>query len=407
MGYLDTIYSPLGLWTSYRNASIIGAILLTGSQLMYLTRVFILTSQPLFAQGVESLLSNQPGIKVIGVAIVGPDVFAQVQAAAPDVVIIEAKGGEQSRLVAQVLESLPGAKVIGLTLEDNRIHTYYQQMKQGYCVEDLLEAIREPLDWYGRSPEALRLFILFQGHYGQRILDNVRRFAPKAWSVDAWRAPSDLPLVVDDPLTFLPARLPGADMVLSLGESASVAQLLPSVVERTGARAVIAPVDNVTWLPDGLARQLRVELTEMGVTSVFPKPFCSLTERSYNVRQQEVSFDDSWIGEFAQYFGRPVLRIKCDAEEHVRRITAVEVERDAACGCARAVARQLVGVDVREAIIQAGLFHHHCPCLATMRVDPGLGEPLIQASGGFMRQAVEVEIAPYLPQAAAGKLGTR
>jgi len=55
-------------------------------------------------------------------------------------------------------------------------------------------------------------------------------------------------------------------------------------------------------------------------------------------------------------------------------------------------------VDVREAIIQAGLFHHHHPCLATMRVDPSLGEPLIQASGNFMRRAVEVEIAPYLPQ---------
>ena len=34
-----------------------------------------------------------------------------------------------------------------------------------------------------------------------------------------------------------------------------------------------------------------------------------------------------------------------------------------------------------------------------MRVDPGLGEPLIQASGDFMRQAVEVEIALLMPQA--------
>ena len=36
---------------------------------MYPTRVFILASRPLFAQGVESLLSGQPGIKVIGVGI--------------------------------------------------------------------------------------------------------------------------------------------------------------------------------------------------------------------------------------------------------------------------------------------------------------------------------------------------
>jgi hypothetical protein len=370
---------------------------------MHTTRVFILASRPLFAQGVQSLLSGQPGIDVVGVATAGmetrptdPDVLAQAQAAFPDVVIIEAKGEEQGRLVTKVLESIPRAKVVGLTLEDNRIHTYYQQMIQGRRVEDLLEAIREPVDRYSRSPEALRLFVLFQGHYGQRILDNVRRFAPETWTMDAWRAPSDLPPVVDDPLSFLPLHLPTADLVLSLGESPSAAQLLPSVVERAGARAVIAPVDNVAWLPDGLVRQLRNWLAEMGVAAAFPKPFCSLTEGSYNVRQQEVSFEDPWIGEFARRFGRPVFQIECDG----RKITKAGVERDAACGAARDVARQLIGVDVREAVVQSGLFHHHYPCLATMRVDPGLGEPLIQAAGDFVRKAVEVKIAPYLPQGA-------
>lgn len=371
---------------------------------MHPTRVFILASQPLFAQGVQSLLSGQPGIEVVGVATpsappsregapVGPDMLAQVQAVVPDVVIVEARGEEQGRLIAEVLEYTPGVKVIGLTLEDNRIFTYYQQMKQGRRVEDLLEAIREPLDWGSPSPEALRLLILFQGYYGKRILESIRHFAPQAWTIEAWRIPSALPLVVDDPLAFLPMHLPATDLVLSLGESGSVAQLLPSVVERTGARVVIAPVDNVAWLPDGLVRQLRARLREMGVAAAFPKPFCSLTERSYNVRQQEVSFEDPWIGEFARYFGRPVFRIEC----HGQQITKVEVKRDAACGCARAVARQLVGVDVREAVIQAGLFHHHYPCLATMRVDASLGEPLIQASGDFTRQAVEVEIALCLP----------
>jgi hypothetical protein len=361
---------------------------------MNLSRVFILASQPLFAQGVQSLLSGQPGIEVVGFAVVGPDTFAQVQAAAPDVVIIEAGGEEQSRLVAKVLKSIPGAKVVGLTLEDDRIHTYYQQMKHGRRVEDLLEAIRGPVDWRGRSPEMLRLLVLVEGPYGQRILENVRRFAPAAWTVEGWRVPSALPLVVDEPLEFLPMHLPAADLALSLGESTSTAQLLPGVVERTGARAVIAPVDNVAWLPDGLARQLGSQLMEMGVGAVFPKPFCSLTERSYNVRQQEVSFDDPWIGEFARHFGRPAFRIECDGE----RIVEAEVERDAACGCGRSVARQLVGVDVREAVLQAGLFHHHYPCRATMRVDPGLGEPLIQTSGNFVRRAVEAEIASYLQQ---------
>jgi len=366
------------------------------------TRVFILASQPLFAQGVQSLISSRSGIEIVGVATIGPDAIAQVEAADPEVVIVEAGAKEQGRLVAQVLDVVPRAKVVGLTSEDNRIHTYYQQMRQGRRVEDLLEAIGEPLDWRIQGPGTLQLFVLFQGHYGQRILENVRRFAPKAWKVDAWRAPAHLPQVVDDPLAFLPMYLPAADLVLSLGEGPGVAQLLPSIAERTGARAVIAPIDNVAWLPEGLGRQLRIWLMEMGVKAAFPKPFCSLTERGYNTRQQKVSLDDPVIGEFARHFGRPVFRIVCDpADASGRvRIAAVEVRRDTPCGSARAVARQLVGIDVQDAIVQAGLFHHHYPCMATMRVDPVLGEPLIQASGGFMRQAVEAEIAPHLSQPA-------
>lgn len=360
---------------------------------MYHRRVFILTSQTLFAQGVQSLLSGHPGINVVGAAVVGSDLLDQVREAAPDVIIVEAELEEQGRLVTKLMECTPGARVIGLTLEDNRLHIYYQQTKESRGVDDLFEAIREPLELGERRLEDLRLLVLFQGHYGKRILENVKRSSGESWTVNAWRASSALPLVVDDPLAFLPMHLPRADLVLSLGESPSAAQLVPSIVERTGARAAIAPVDNASWLPPGLARQLRTQLREIGVTAVFPKPFCSLTEHCYNVRQHEVSYDDPWIAEFARRFGRPVFEIECD-EQQVR---TVEVERDSACGCAQAVARQLVGVEVQEAVQEAGLLHHHYPCLATMRVDPGLGEPLIQASGDLMRRAVEVEIASHLP----------
>lgn len=364
------------------------------------TRVFILASQALFAEGVQSLLSEQPSIEVVGVASCNtnhsegpdPEVFKQIQAAEPDVVIVEATGGGKSRLVAQVLECAFSAKVIGLTLEDNRIYTYYQEMKQGRSVEDLVEAIHAPTEWDSRRIKDLRLFILYQGHYGQRILDNVRRFAPKTWKVEAWRPPAALPQVVDDPQEFLPLHLPTVDLILSLSESPSAAQLLPGVVERTGAQAIVAPIDNADWLPDGLARQLSAQLTMMDVVAVFPKPFCSLTEDSYNAREHAVSFDSPWIAEFARHFGQPAFQIECNNEQ----VSKAKVKRDTACGCARDVARQLTGLNVNDAVIQAGLFQHHYPCLATMRVDATLGEPLIQVSGNFMRQAVETEIAACL-----------
>jgi hypothetical protein len=366
------------------------------------THVFILASQTLFAEGVQSLLSEQSDIKVVGVASCnpnnedGPDpnVFKQIQAAEPDVVIVEATGGEKSWLVAQVLECALSAKVIGLTLEDNRIYTYFQQMKQGHSVEDLVDAIRAPAEWNSRSIDELRLFVLYQGRYGQRILDNIRRFAPKTWKLEAWRVPTALPQVVDDPDEFLPLHLPTVDLILSLGESPSAAQLLPGIIERSGAQTIVAPIDNTDWLPEGLARQISVQLTKMDIVAVFPKPFCSLTEDSYNVREQAISFDSPWIAEFARHFGRPAFRIECTNGT----IAKAKVKRDTACGCGRDVARQLVGLDANDAVIQAGLFQHHYPCLATMRVDPVLGEPLIQVSGNLMRQAVEVEIAACLPE---------
>ena len=74
----------------------------------------------------------------------------------------------------------------------------------------------------------------------------------------------------------MPAAMEPADLVLSFAEHRGVAELIPDVVERTGAKAVVAAVDNETWLPRGLARQLRGWLAEMGVVCVTPKPLCSL-----------------------------------------------------------------------------------------------------------------------------------
>jgi hypothetical protein len=42
---------------------------------------------------------------------------------------------------------------------------------------------------------------------------------------------------------------PPTDLILSFGEHPGVAELLPDMVQMTGARAVVAAVDNETWLP--------------------------------------------------------------------------------------------------------------------------------------------------------------
>lgn len=97
----------------------------------------------------------------------------------------------------------------------------------------------------------------------------------------------------------------------------------------------------------------------MGVACVTPKPLCSLTGTTYNVRRYQTEYNDPLIAKFARHFGRPELRITVDPE--TRAIAAVEVVRDAFCGCTCYVAQELVGVSVDEAEFQAGILHHHCP----------------------------------------------
>lgn len=243
----------------------------------------------------------------------------------------------------------------------------------------------------------MRLLVITQGEYGKRIASNIREHAPADWSVAEWVAPAGLPLIIDEPEDFLPDSLPQADLVLSLGENPGVAELLPEIARLSGAKAVIASVDSVAWLPAGLAAQTAKRLDAMGVASVYPKPLCTLTENTYGFRPK-VAYENELISEFATHFGRPKLKV--DVADGA--ITRVEVERDACCGCARFVAKDLVGVSVREAEFESGMLHHHYPCLATMGIDEELGDTLMHVSGHLLRDEVAEQIKEH--KAPASKL---
>jgi len=252
----------------------------------------------------------------------------------------------------------------------------------------------------------MRILAVISGEYGQRHVDNIRAHGPKDWTVEVWQAPAVLPPVIDYPEDYLPDALPPADLILSFGEHPGVAELLPGIVRMTGARAVIAAVDSEAWLPRGLARQLRGWLQDMGVVCVTPKPLCSLTETHYSIgRRQRIEYDAPLIAEFAHHFGQPDLRVTVDPIS--RRITSAEVLRDSVCGCARYVAQRLVGISADDAEQEAGLLHHHYPCLATMGVDTDYGDTLMHISGNLLKSNVGAEVKPlkhvrYMKTAARG-----
>jgi hypothetical protein len=225
----------------------------------------------------------------------------------------------------------------------------------------------------------MRILIAIQGYYGQRIADNIRKYGPAGWKVYSFTFPQDLPAIIDDAGEFLPKELPEVDLLISLGEHSGVAQMIPDMVKTSGAKAVIAPADNRTWLPPGLAKQIKRKLESMGVDMVYPVPFCALTEKDSR---------DPFILEFVKYFGKPELDIELDKD----KIKRVAVVRGAPCGCTPYVAEGLVGIWERDAAEKAGLLHHQYPCLSTMAIDQEFEDTLMHRAGLMTKLAAEKAI---------------
>ena len=244
----------------------------------------------------------------------------------------------------------------------------------------------------GSNDSPLRILAVTQGLWGKRIAENIQAHASSDWLVETWAASRLIPPIVDDPEEFLPPELPEVDIVLALGEMAGLAQLVPDIARVTKARAVIAPIDHNASLPPGLVNQLGKWLEEIGVAVVFPKPFCSLTESTYNRTPLVITYQDPFIQRFARHFGRPEFRVTL-AEGRIKK---VEVVRDSACGCACHVAEKISGAPVNDAIEEAGMLHHHYPCLASMKRDSDYMDTLMHVSGNLLRDAIKAEIREHL-----------
>ncbi len=240
----------------------------------------------------------------------------------------------------------------------------------------------------------MRILAIISGEYGRRHVENIRKHGPHEWQIETWKAPAVFPPVIDEPQDHLPPSFPPADLILSFAEHRGMAELLPDIVRMSGARGVIAAVDDEAWLPRGLARQLRGWLEEMNVVCVTPKPLCTLTEQDYGVgRGSRLSYEQPQISSFARFFGRPELQLTIDPR--TRSITAAEVVRDAVCGCARYAAEVLVGMYADEAEEKAGLLHHHYPCMAVMGIDADYGDTLMHISGNILKENVGKQVKPF------------
>jgi DNA-binding NarL/FixJ family response regulator len=108
--------------------------------------VFIISSHPLFGQGVESLLRQEAGLEIVGRETDVDKAAEHIQELRPDVVILDCgdPACDPTPTVMRILREGLGTKVIGLNLQDNTLCIYRGEQRVVKEVKDLVEAI-EPL----------------------------------------------------------------------------------------------------------------------------------------------------------------------------------------------------------------------------------------------------------------------
>ena len=239
----------------------------------------------------------------------------------------------------------------------------------------------------------MNILAIVSGEFGHRNVRNIQANAPDGWSIEVWQAPPALHQMIDYPEDHIPDSFPDADLILSFAELSGVAELLPEIAKMSGAKAVVVAVNNETWLPLGLGRQLRGWLKDINVVCATPRPLCSLTESDFGVtRQDRIKFESPEIAEFALHFGKPDLKIEVDKETST--IKSADVIRDAVCGNTRHVAQQIIGLSTGEVLDKASLLHKHFPCLTTMtKLDDFDHETLMHESGHQLTENIRAQLS--------------
>ena len=112
-------------------------------------RVFILSSHPLFGQGVESLLRQETGLDVVGRETDADKAIERVKELRPDVVIVDSgyPACDPTPAAIRILGEGLGTKVIGLSLQDNKMFIYRGEQRVVKEVKDLVEAIEPSPLW--------------------------------------------------------------------------------------------------------------------------------------------------------------------------------------------------------------------------------------------------------------------
>lgn len=106
-------------------------------------RVFFLSSQSLFGQGLESLLRREEGVDIVGREADIDLAIERIKALRPDVVIVDCTDPScgPTSAVARLLKEGMGTRVVGVNLGNNSLCIYHGEERLVTDVGDLVKAI--------------------------------------------------------------------------------------------------------------------------------------------------------------------------------------------------------------------------------------------------------------------------
>jgi DNA-binding NarL/FixJ family response regulator len=104
------------------------------------TKILIVDDHALLREGLQSLLSAQPGIKVVGTAQDAQDGVSKISSLQPDVVLTDLAMPETGGVdaIRQIREAHPDIRIVALTFhrEDGYIHAALRAGADGYVLKD-------------------------------------------------------------------------------------------------------------------------------------------------------------------------------------------------------------------------------------------------------------------------------
>ena len=107
-------------------------------------RIFVLSNYLMFARGLESLLSQNAQLQIVGHGTEIDQAIEQIRSLQPDVVILDSSGFSQEEPeVMSLFQAKEDLRVLGLSLQDNSLYIYQATQKSLQSVDDLLTVIND------------------------------------------------------------------------------------------------------------------------------------------------------------------------------------------------------------------------------------------------------------------------